>query len=284
MSRKIRPAIFARLGWYPENRDECERMIKKWSQNGVEIRSSELIRGIGGIVPHAGWFFSGEIACTVFRCLSEITEPDTVVIFGKHLSPGSRKSIMVEGYWETPFGEIEIDSELAQRIIEGEDFLIESPTYFEEDNTIELQLPFVKYFFPSAKLVPIGAPPTKDMLYIARKIAFLCGSRCVIAIGSTDLTHYGPNYGFMPAGIGAPALQWSRQNDKRIIEKMLELDPEGVIEEALENHNACCPGAAASAICMVKELGATRGEILMYATSYEKSPGPSFVGYVGTIF
>ncbi|RLB07624.1 MAG: AmmeMemoRadiSam system protein B [Deltaproteobacteria bacterium] len=283
MSKKIRPAVFARLGWYPASRSECERMIKEWSRNGVKIKSEE-IKGVGGIVPHAGWFFSGEIACTVFRCISEIIEPETVVIFGKHLTVGSRKSIMLEGYWETPFGEIEIDSELAQKIAEGQDFLIESSTYFEEDNTIELQLPFVKYFFPSAKLVPIGAPPTEEMLYIAREIAHLCKDKRVIAIGSTDLTHYGPNYGFIPAGIGASALQWSKQNDKRVIDRMLKLDPEGVIEEAFENHNACCPGAAASAICMAKELGAVKGEMLMYATSYEKSPGSSFVGYVGVVF
>jgi AmmeMemoRadiSam system protein B len=86
MKKKTRPAVFARLGWYPEDKDECERMIKKWSKNGIEIKS-ESTRGIGGIVPHAGWFFSGEVACTVFRCISELTSPDTVIVFGKHLGP-----------------------------------------------------------------------------------------------------------------------------------------------------------------------------------------------------
>ncbi len=280
---KVRPAIFAQMGWYPSSRSECEKLISKWSQNGVRVRS-EYVKGIGGIVPHAGWFFSGEIACTVFRCLSEMSSPETVIIFGKHLTTGSRKSIMKEGYWETPFGEIEIDSELASLILEEGDFMVETATYFEDDNTIELQLPFVKYFFPNAMLVPIGAPPTREMLDLAKKIAGFCEGKEVISIGSTDLTHYGPNYGFMPAGSGTSALEWSRQNDMRVIDRMINMDPEGVIQEALTHHNACCPGAAASAICMGRELGAEKGEVLMYATSYEKSPGPSFVGYVGIVF
>ncbi len=282
---KVRPAIFAQMGWYPQDKNECELMINRWCGNGIKIRS-DLVKGIGGIVPHAGWFFSGEIACTVFRCLSEKASPDTVVIFGKHLSPASHRSIMIEGLWETPLGDIRIDNELALRISKEEDFFIETPIRFEDDNTIELQLPFIKYFFPDSMLVPIGAPPTRKSLEIAKKIAHISDemNRSVVVIGSTDLTHYGPNYGFMPAGTGGSALAWSKQNDERIIEKMVKMDPEGVLEEALKNHNACCPGAAASAICMAKELGAKKGEALMYATSYDKSPAPSFVGYVGIIF
>lgn len=282
---KVRPAVFAQIGWYPQGKSECENMIKKWADNDVKIRS-DLVKGIGGIVPHAGWFFSGEIACTVFRCLSEKTSPDTVVMFGKHLSPTSKRSIMIEGLWETPFGNIKIDNEVALRISKEYEFFVETPIRFEDDNTIELQLPFVKYFFPNSMLVPIGAPPARDSLKLAKKIIQISDEigRSLVVIGSTDLTHYGPNYGFMPAGTGSSALKWSKQNDEKVIEKMVQMDPEGVMEEALRNHNACCPGAAASAICMAKELGAKKGEVLMYATSYDKSPASSFVGYVGIVF
>jgi AmmeMemoRadiSam system protein B len=56
-----------------------------------------------------------------------------------------------------------------------------------------------------------------------------------------------------------------------------------VIDEALKNQNACCPGAAATAIQAGKHLGATVAESITYATSYDRSPGDSFVGYVGCI-
>ena len=62
------------------------------------------------------------------------------------------------------------------------------------------------------------------------------------------------------------------------------MDPEGVINEAVTRHNACCGGAAATAIAAAKALGAEHAESIAYATSYDKSPGNSFVGYVGIVF
>ncbi|HSO19187.1 MAG TPA: AmmeMemoRadiSam system protein B, partial [Desulfosarcina sp.] len=74
------------------------------------------------------------------------------------------------------------------------------------------------------------------------------------------------------------------ENDRRVIEAMLDLDAQGVIEEAATHRSACCPGAAAAAIAAGRRLGATQAESVGYATSYERSPGESFVGYVGIIF
>jgi hypothetical protein len=74
------------------------------------------------------------------------------------------------------------------------------------------------------------------------------------------------------------------QNDRRIIDLMMDMDAEKVIREALANHNACCAGAAATAIETAKHLGVDRAKAIAYATSYDKSPGDSFVGYVGIVF
>jgi AmmeMemoRadiSam system protein B len=107
----------------------------------------------------------------------------------------------------------------------------------------------------------------------------------VKVIGSTDLTHYGYNYGFTSHGTGPAAIQWVREeNDRRIIDRMLAMDPQGMIDEALASQNACCAGAAAAATAAAGRLGATTARSIAYATSYEKSPGDSFVGYVGIIF
>jgi AmmeMemoRadiSam system protein B len=104
-------------------------------------------------------------------------------------------------------------------------------------------------------------------------------------IGSTDLTHYGNNYGFVVKGTGPAAVDWVRnENDRRVIDAMLAMDPDRIISEALENQNACCGGAAAAAITAAKHLGAQKAQSIAYATSYDKSPGDSFVGYVGIVF
>ncbi len=272
--------------WYPAGASECRREIEGYVKESVSLSSPD-IKKVGGIVPHAGWFFSGQIACNVIKCLKGNQAPDVVVLFGMHLSPGSRNFIMQEGHWETPLGDLEIHQGLAGKVADEFPFTIETASRHSQDNTIELQLPFVKYFFPDVKIVPIGVPPVPGSIKIGERVVDRSkelGLK-IIVIGSTDLTHYGYNYGFMPKGIGEEAVDWVRnENDKRVIERMTAMDAEGVIIEALEHQNACCSGAAATAIAAGRKLGAVEAEKIVYATSYDKSPGNSFVGYAGIVF
>jgi AmmeMemoRadiSam system protein B len=281
----VRRAAFAG-SWYPDIPEGCEREIKHFLNTTDDIKSPNEA-WVGGIVPHAGWYFSGNIACNVIHNLKKGATPDVFIIFGMHLHPNSSNYIMTEGAWETPFGNIDIQSDLAGALAETHEFKIETAKYHSKDNTIELQLPFIKYFFPDAKVVPIGVPPAEPSIEIGKSAAGIASAMGLTTrvIGSTDLTHYGLNYGFIPEGTGPSAVEWVRNsNDRRVIDYMLALDPSGVIHEALANQNACCSGAVASAISAGKELGATQGKQISYATSYDKSPGDSFVGYVGIVF
>ena len=272
--------------WYPGRASECEKEIKKFlTEYDTKTVSNRPLTG--GIVPHAGWYYSGSIACNVIHCLKQAEPPDVIVIFGMHLHTGSPAYIMVDGGWETPFGEVMIEKELSGELAEKFTFTVETTERHTRDNTIELQLPFIKYFFEDTKIVPMGVPPVNNSLGIGKAVAEISarlGLR-VKVLGSTDLTHYGSNYGFTTKGTGKKALDWVvNENDRRVIDAMLAMDPEGVISEATTNHNACCGGAAATAIAAAKALGAERAESIAYATSYEKSPGSSFVGYVGIVF
>lgn len=270
--------------WYPGREKECIRAIEAFMGEGAPCPGEGL--SIGGIVPHAGWFYSGRLACNVIRCLGVDVAPDTCIIFGRHLHPSSPNYIMKEGAWNTPLGQLQIDSELASRLTLEFDFRLETPWRYEPDNTIELQLPFVRYFLGDIKIVPMGLPPTKKSLSIARRaaeIAMELGRRAVI-IGSTDLTHYGYNYGFLPKGTGERAVEWVKtENDRRVIELMLNMDAPAVIDEALKSHNACCSGAAASAIEAAVALGAKKAFEVDYYTSYDIRPDSSFVGYAGIL-
>jgi hypothetical protein len=282
---EVRKADFAG-SWYPAESKACEREIQSFLGEGkhTALLGSEFI---GGIVPHAGWYYSGSIACNVIHTLSRGTAPEVVMVFGMHLHPDADLYIMADGAWETPFGAIEIHRELAERLLERFDFQVETGRHHHPDNTIELQLPFIKYLFPDVKIIPIGAPPTATSLEVGRtaaEIASKMGLRIKV-IGSTDLTHYGSNYGFTSHGDGPSAVDWVKNsNDSRIIETMLALDPVRVIDEALANQNACCAGAAATAIAAAGRLGAQRAQTVVYATSYDKRPADSFVGYVGIVF
>ncbi len=281
----IRKADFAG-SWYPGRPDDCEQEILSFLKD-KNISSPAGKHLIGGIVPHAGWYFSGSIACNVISALKDETPPDVVVIFGMHLHEDSPRYIMKEGGWETPFGDIQIADELTGKLIEKFSFNIETAENYQSDNTIELQLPFVKYLFENVKIVPIGVPPATDSLRIGEAVAEIASELGlkIKVLGSTDLTHYGYNYGFVTKGTGPAAVDWVRNtNDRRVIDAMLDMKPDNVINEARASQNACCAGAASTAIACANFLGATRAESIAYATSYDKSPGDSFVGYVGIVF
>jgi len=281
----IRRSDFAR-SWYPASESECREAISALSQACVTCPpGGEGV--LGGIVPHAGWYFSGRIAFNVIKCLKEEKDPEICVIFGRHLHPGSGNFIMEEGSWSTPLGELEIAAEIAERLTSEFRFTVETASNYEPDNTVELQLPFIKYVFPHVKILPIGVPPAPASIKIGERVAEIAEDmgKKMLVLGSTDLTHYGYNYGYTPKGTGQQALEWVKnENDRKMVDLMLAMDTESIISEALMNSNACCSGAVAAAIAAMKRMGARKGEELIYGTSYDINPSSSFVGYVGIIF
>lgn len=282
---KVRRADLAG-SWYPGEESHCSRTIEGFLDS--ELLCPDTWGDIvGGIVPHAGWVFSGEIACNVIKCLSVQDGADTCIIFGRHLHSRSDNIIMKKGQWATPLGNLEVDCDLATQLTAEFPFDVETTSRYDDDNTIEVQLPFIKHFFPEIKIVPIGLPPNSVSLKIAKRAVEISKEmgRKAIVLGSTDLTHYGYNYGYMPKGTGKKAVEWVKNvNDKRAVDLMVRMDENEVIDESFESHNICCPGAVATAIVAAKELGAVEAKQMIYSTSYDVRPDSSFVGYVGIVF
>jgi len=272
--------------WYPGSDYECREAIEDFLNACVQCPpGGDAV--LGGIVPHAGWYYSGQIAFNVIKCIKDGSSPDVFVIFGRHLYPSSGNFIMREGAWATPLGDLEIAGDLAENLTSEFKFTVETSSRHEQDNTIELQLPFIKYLFPDVKILPLGVPPVVNSIKIGERIAEIAedmGQRIAV-LGSTDLTHYGYNYGYTPKGTGQSAIDWVKnENDKKMVDLMLAMDPERIIAESLINSNACCSGAVAAAIAAMKMMGAVKGEKLIYTTSYDIRPNSSFVGYVGMIY
>jgi AmmeMemoRadiSam system protein B len=271
-------------GWYPVDKNECQREIESyiegWSPSQLQLR-----KGLGGIVPHAGWYFSGKLAARVFYALKLKSKADVVVLYGGHLSTEDLPRIVTEEACETPFGDIEVDTGFVKNLMGRMDVKKESPT--SGDNTVEIQLAMVKYFFPEAKLVAIRSPLSMRAEMLGREVAEVAKKAgiSIVAIGSTDLTHYGPNYGFLSKGIGPASVKWVKEeNDKGFIERALKMDAPGLLKHALENDSACSGGAALSAMATSKALGAEKGILLDYYTSYDIMPDDSFVGYAGIVY
>jgi MEMO1 family protein len=281
----FREAVFAG-SWYPRKAADCAREIDRFLQQGTPKPQSPA-QWIGGIVPHAGWYYSGQIACNVIDWLRDETPPEVVVLFGMHLHAASANHLMPSGAWQTPFGTMPVAEDLADHLMQRFDFQIETPSRFVQDNTIELQLPFVQYLLHPQTILGIGVAPNARALQIGEAVADWAreNGRRIKIIGSTDLTHYGPNYGFMPKGTGPQALDWvCHENDRKAVEAFLAMMPQSVMEEGRQNQNTCCTGAIAAAIAAIRQMGAITAREVAYATSYDKSPGESFVGYVGVAF
>lgn len=283
---KLKESMFAG-SWYPLDAEKCKRDINAFVS---EFKGVESIGrpAFAAVVPHAGWFYSGKIACNAIRLLSEGEKPDLVVVFGMHMHTMSKPCLTDRGEWETPFGALKVDEDFAS------DFESESGLKFEKgwgnfirDNTIELQMPFIRYFFGDVKVVAIGVPPSEAALTAGRQVVRSAEKlgRKIKIVSSTDLTHYGANYAFSPKGRGAAAVDWVKNvNDAGFIKKACSLDPEAIIKEALSNHSACCPGSVAAFAAAVTEAGINAPAVLMdYYTSNDIMQSDSFVGYAGIL-
>lgn len=271
-------------GWYPYDGKDCKREIESYLE-GWSFSSPQPFEGWGGIVPHAGWYFSGKLAARVFHTLRSKREPDVVVLYGGHLSSENLPLIVTDEKWETPLGDIEIHTEFVKSLMKTVETRKESPQ--SGDNTLEIQLALVKYFFPQSKLVAIRSPASLKAKELGEAVAEIAQRERIsfVAVGSTDLTHYGPNYGFLKKGVGPRAVEWvKKENDKGFIDRALQMDIEGLLKHAQENESACSPGAAASAMASCGAMGAKKGILLDYYTSYEVMPDDSFVGYGGIVF
>jgi len=279
--------------WYPDSRDECESNIKSYLKDNKGVLKGNFP---GCIVPHAGWYFSGSIACRTIASLAASFDRgrsiDCIVIFGLHMSADDSPLLLEAGSWETPFGDIDIQESFGSKIVEAAEAKAvklkkKSHTFFPEENTIELQLPFVKYFFKNTPIVPIGVPPSQDAIKTGRAV-FNASKELgldIAVIGSTDLTHYGQSFGFTPAGQGEKAYEWVKNdNDTKAVKALVSMDAEQIINNGNSKYNMCCAGAAAATATTSKNLGATQGIEVEYASSYSRSPGDSFVGYTGVLF
>jgi hypothetical protein len=235
----VREPAFAG-SWYPDTAAGCRREIEAFLE---ERPLATLPRSpLAGIVPHAGWFFSGSLACHIIGLLQEDPPPEILVIFGMHMHSAAPPVIMTQGAWQTPLGELPIAEDLANHLAAQFAFEIESPHALNRDNTIELQLPFIRHFFGPVPIVPLGVPPSSEALRIADAVVTYARAqnRRIKIIGSTDLTHYGPDYAFSGQGQGETAVKWVREeNDRRFIDALLALAPGRVIDEALRRQNAC---------------------------------------------
>lgn len=265
---------------------------KDWVEKALTGFEPPKVDGppVAGLVPHAGWDFSGAVSAKVFRTIKSCRDVETFVLFGTVHRPISDNALYARGAWLTPFGEVAIDENLADQLLEcAGSFLCQDESAHEYEHSIEVQMPLVKYFFPHAKAVPISVLPDGRAPALGKCIAeSLSQNRAnAVIIGTTDLTHYGDAYYFTRGGYGSKGHEWMKRNDQRIIELATALKAEEIVSEADKSQNACGPGAMAATVAAARALGCKAGQTIAYTTSFDVMPEREFrmaVGYVGMVF
>ena len=279
--------------FYPSGGDECRVQLAECLQPGpITVDTGAQL--VGGLVPHAGWTYSGAVAGKVFAALASVRSPKVVILFGGvHRFRGRQAAMFGSGRWETPIGSVSVDERLSERILGHTNLILSDPYAHEQEHSIEVQVPFVKQVFPEAKIVPIMVPPvdTADEVGEAVGRTLTAYEYDALIVGTTDLTHYGPRYGFVPQGIGADGVHWAKsENDPRFIDLVCSMKTRRLVIEAKERKNACSSGAAAATLAAVSALGARRGILLEHTSSAEvmarrmQAETSDSVGYAGVVF
>ena len=236
-------------------------------------------RSIGYVVPHAGYMYSGPVAAHAYYRLALERRPEVVVIAGpNHTGLGLMASVYKEGVWETPLGDVEVDSEVARLIVSY------TRSYgFDEDahlyeHSVEVQVPFLQYIYGEGlKIVPIviglQVPETSRDLGDALYKIIVENGVDLVFLASTDFNHYEPH-------------DVTVAKDMKAIERILELDMEGLFRVIEQEHITMCgPGPAGALVWLASKMGGGRPVLLKHATSGDVTGEKSWVvGYASIEF
>lgn len=236
---------------------------------------SHTIAGL--IVPHAGYDYSGPVAAHSYYRLANNGRKKSVVILGpNHTGRGSGVSIMIDGEWATPMGNVSIDIELANAIMDKSGLIDVDEEAHKYEHSIEVQLPFMQFIYGDQfSFVPICMmlQDLETSIEIGKAIAETVKEKNTLVIASSDWTHYEPQ---------ASAIV----KDKEAIRAALSMDEkkfQHVIEQ--KNVSACGYGPVTAVIQAAKVLKAKHSSLLSYHTSGDITGDTSaVVGYAAASF
>ncbi len=252
-------------------------------ENPVISNGKNRLKGV--IVPHAGISYSGSIAAHSYNSIAEDGFADSFIIIGpNHKGIGSSVSLYPPGKWESPLGDIIMDDRLINNL-NGDVIDINENSHPYGENSIEVQLPFLKYISENRKftvaLISMAIQDYKTSKLTGEKIAEVIkkDDRKIIIIASSDFSHEGFPYGRIPPN-NLSADSYARVQDNLALEKIKKFDANGLISTVYNNNISMCGyGPIAALLIATKKLGATKVKLLKYITSNDVEPSNYCVGY-----
>jgi len=268
---KRRAAFAGSQSFYPSGKSALERMIRSFvDPKAVKVKAAAVVS------PHAGYVYSGPVAGAVY---SSVMIPPTVVILGApHTDFKPRFSIIAEGLWETPLGDVPIDRELAGLILGSCPLAEAAEGPHEDEHSLEVQVPFLQFFQSRLSLVPIHVNFRSTFDDLGKLAEGLAASlkelgRDVLIVASTDMSHF-------------LSQERAREQDFLAIDRILALDGRGLFDTVRAHRISMCGfQPTTAAILAARILGATKAELVKYQTSGDVTGDMSrVVGYAGLRF
>jgi AmmeMemoRadiSam system protein B len=264
--------------FYPKEKNELRESIQDCilHKYGVGQSKTEPIKIYGAICPHAGYMYSGPVASHSFQHLANQDFELAIILGPNHWGVGCSIATLKDCTWQTPLGDVDVDSEAALEVNKISKLIEIDFFSHTREHSVEVQVPMLQEFYKKTfKILPIilNNQDYEFALEVGAAVAKLAAKRKSIIIGSSDFTHYEEN-------------EFAHSQDKALIEPILELDVEKFYKVLNERRvTACGYGAIASTMVACKELGATQGRLLKYATSGDiAGDKSSVVGYASIIF
>ncbi|MGA2317072.1 MAG: AmmeMemoRadiSam system protein B [Thermodesulfobacteriota bacterium] len=260
--------------WYPGDPEILSRDVKRYLENAKKEKVDGEIVAL--VSPHAGYMYSGQVAAHAYK-LIEGKSFDTVVVVGpSHRFPFKGASLWDRGGFRTPLGVVPVDDELSKKLMEKRKEIRFIPEAHNQENSLELQIPFLQTVLKSFKLVPIAMEPDwswETCQYLASAIAETVRGKKVLLVASTDLSHY---YTYNIA----------IELDRIFLNHIERFDIEGLNRDLKSNRTEACGGGPVVTIMLAaKTLGANQGKVLKYLNSGDVTGDRSrVVGYAAGVF
>ncbi len=263
---KRQPAVAGYF--YPGRPEELREMIE-----GMLPASRESKKAVAVISPHAGYIYSGKVAAAVY---ASVKIPETAVILGpSHRGIRPVFAVQANGVWQTPLGEVKVDSKLAQELLAACPLVEDDARAHLLEHSLEVQVPFLQYFQPEIAIVPVCVSAEADLASLeelGKALASVLSQakREVLVVASTDMSHY-------------VSQKEAEHKDFLAIKKIQALDFRGLYEVVLEKNISMCGFQPTTAVLVAsRELGATKAELVLYQTSGDVTGDRrEVVGYAG---
>ena len=259
------PAVAGRF--YPRDPDDLRADVQSYLSP-----AQETVSALGCVVPHAGYIYSGHVAGAVYARLD--LPRRCILMCPNHTGMGHPLAIMSAGAWETPLGQVPIDSALAATLKQSFPLLGEDAEAHRAEHGAEVHLPFLQTRRPDCTFVPIalGTSRCEVLLALGEAIADVVRTldEPVLLIASSDMNHYEND-------------TITRVKDQKAMERILVMDARGLFDVVRnEDISMCGFGPTVAMLTAARRLGAARAELVRYATSGDVSGDRQRVlGYAG---